>query len=71
LTERLQAFLEGGNRPLRDYDYPYLNQPSDVSEEFARQENHFFVAMGLDEFDPESATGTRDWTESSTPRRSG
>jgi alpha-D-xyloside xylohydrolase len=53
--------MKGGNRPLRDYDYPYLNQPSDVSEEFARQENHFFVAMGLDEFDPEGATGTIRW----------
>jgi alpha-D-xyloside xylohydrolase len=46
---------------LRDYDYPYLNQPSDVSEEFSRQENHFFVGMRLDEFDPENATGAIRW----------
>jgi alpha-D-xyloside xylohydrolase len=46
---------------LRNYDYSYLNQPSDVSEEFARQENHFFVGMRLDEFDPESATGAIRW----------
>jgi alpha-D-xyloside xylohydrolase len=46
---------------LRDYDYPYLNQPSDVSEEFSRQENHFFVGMRLDEFDFENATGAIRW----------
>jgi alpha-D-xyloside xylohydrolase len=46
---------------LRDYDYPYLNQPSDVSEEFSRQENHFFIGTRLDEFDPENATGAIRW----------
>ena len=46
---------------MRDYDYPYLNQPSDVSEEFSRQENHFFIGTRLDEFDPENATGAIRW----------
>jgi alpha-D-xyloside xylohydrolase len=46
---------------MRNYDHPYLNQPSDVSEEFAREENHFFVGMSLDSFDPGSATGTIRW----------
>jgi hypothetical protein len=29
--------------PMREYEADLQNQPVDVSEEFARQQNHFFV----------------------------
>jgi alpha-D-xyloside xylohydrolase len=46
---------------LRDYDHRYLNQPVDVSQEFSRQENHFFLGARLQDFDPDSASGSLLW----------
>src|ERR671916_2802619 len=37
------------------------NQPVDVSEEFARQQNHFFSGSKVLEFDPISASGRILW----------
>src|SRR5215204_4948673 len=37
------------------------NEPIDVSGEFFRQENHFFVADRLDGFDPGNASGGIRW----------
>jgi alpha-D-xyloside xylohydrolase len=37
------------------------NQPLDVSEEFARQDNHFFIGSKVSAFDPRSASGRLMW----------
>lgn len=37
------------------------NEPVDVSEEFGRQENHFFAAAKAESFDPASASGELLW----------
>jgi alpha-D-xyloside xylohydrolase len=37
------------------------NQPVDVSGEFARQDNHFFIGSEVSEFDPRSASGRILW----------
>src|SRR5215217_5555560 len=39
----------------------FQNEPVDVSEEFSKQENHFFVGDRVEEFDPESASGKMCW----------
>jgi len=39
----------------------FQNEPVDVSEEFSRQENHFFVGDRIEEFDPGSASGKICW----------
>jgi alpha-D-xyloside xylohydrolase len=46
---------------LRNYDFPYLNQPRDVSTEFAKEENAHFVASRVEDFDRGAATGTIRW----------
>lgn len=46
---------------MRDYDHPYLNQPFDISEEFSKQENHFFIGAQTATFDSEEVTGTIRW----------
>lgn len=46
---------------MRNYDFPYLNQTPDVSADFAREENAFFVASRVGGFDADSASGTIDW----------
>jgi hypothetical protein len=37
------------------------SQPVDVSGEFARQDNHFFIGSKVSEFDPRSASGRILW----------
>ena len=37
------------------------NEPVDVSEEFARQQNHFFIGSKVLDFDPRSASGKILW----------
>ena len=37
------------------------NEPVDVSEEFARQHNHFFIGSKVPELDPETASGKIHW----------
>jgi alpha-D-xyloside xylohydrolase len=46
---------------LRNYDFPYLNQPPDVSKEFGKEENAFFIASRIGDFDPGKAMGTIEW----------
>lgn len=41
---------------MRQFANAAQNQPIDVSEEFAKQENHFFIASKIEEFDRSSAT---------------
>ena len=37
------------------------NEPVDVSEEFARQQNHFFIGSKVAALDPETASGKIHW----------
>jgi alpha-D-xyloside xylohydrolase len=46
---------------LRNYDFPYLNQPRDISEEFAKEENTHFIASRAENFDATAAAGTVRW----------
>lgn len=40
---------------MSEYAVSFQNQPVDVSEEFSKQENHFFIGSRVEEFDPRSA----------------
>jgi len=46
---------------MEEYGAVLQNQPVDVSREFARQQNHFFIASKVPEFDPRSASGQILW----------
>jgi alpha-D-xyloside xylohydrolase len=46
---------------MKEYEAVLQNQPVDVSEEFARQQNHFFIGSKVLEFDPRSASGRILW----------
>jgi alpha-D-xyloside xylohydrolase len=46
---------------VREYETALQNQPVDISEEFAKQENHFFVGSKIEEFDPHAASGRMTW----------
>ena len=44
-----------------EYNVTLQNQPVDVSEEFNKQESHFFIGSKVEDFDPETATGKIKW----------
>jgi len=44
-----------------EYNVTLQNQPVDVSEEFNKQESHFFIGSKVEDFDPERATGKIKW----------
>jgi alpha-D-xyloside xylohydrolase len=46
---------------MRQFANAVQNQPIDVSEEFTKQENHFFIASKIEEFDRRSASGKIRW----------
>src|SRR5215210_5307059 len=46
---------------MRQFANAVQNQPIDVSEEFDKQENHFFIASKAEEFDRNSASGKIRW----------
>src|SRR5215204_5763630 len=46
---------------MKEYEAAFQNQPVDVSEEFTKQQNHFFVGSVLQEFDPQTASGKILW----------
>src|ERR687898_573143 len=46
---------------MGEFGVVFQNEPVDVSEEFSRQENHFFVGDRVEEFDPKSASGRLCW----------
>ena len=46
---------------MKEYEAPFQNQPVDVSEEFTKQQNHFFVGSVVQEFDPDTASGEILW----------
>jgi len=46
---------------MKEYEAAFQNQPVDVSEEFTRQRNHFFVGSVVRGFDPDTASGEVLW----------
>src|SRR5215211_7864348 len=50
-----------GGSSMKEYEAAFQNQPVDVSEEFTKQQNHFFVGSVLQEFDPQTASGEILW----------
>src|SRR5215207_1792493 len=46
---------------MRQFASAAQNQPIDVGEEFVKQENHFFIASKIEEFDSSSASGKIRW----------
>ena len=54
---------------MGEYGVVFQNEPVDVSKEFARQENHFFIGSKISEFDPLSASGKIMWKGRSLAQR--
>jgi alpha-D-xyloside xylohydrolase len=46
---------------MKEYEAVFQNQPVDVGEEFAKQQNHFFIGSRVPEFDPGTASGKILW----------
>lgn len=46
---------------MRHYANTVQNQPIDMSEEWTKQENHFFIASKIEEFDRSSLSGKIRW----------
>jgi len=46
---------------MKEYEAAFQNQPVDVSEEFTKQHNHFFVGSVVKEFDSDTASGEILW----------
>jgi alpha-D-xyloside xylohydrolase len=46
---------------MKEYEAAFQNQPVDVSEEFTKQQNHFFVGSVVQEFNPQTASGEILW----------
>ena len=46
---------------MRWFKHPVQNQPIDMSEEWAKQENHFFIPTKIQELDRHSASGKIRW----------
>src|SRR5215216_772325 len=54
---------------MGEYEATFQNQPVDISGEFSRQENHFFVGDRTESFDPASASGKILWKSHSLKQR--
>lgn len=54
---------------MAEYGSVFQNEPVDVSEEWEKQENHFFVGQRLARFDPRSASGEILWKGLSLKQR--
>jgi alpha-D-xyloside xylohydrolase len=61
--------LDGGEKNMRNRPFPVLNQPPDVSQEFARFENTFFNAARVTEFDPVTLSGALEWRRAARQTR--
>src|SRR5215203_5596055 len=46
---------------MGEYGADFQNEPVDVSEEFARQQNHYFIGSKVSALDPEAASGKILW----------
>jgi alpha-D-xyloside xylohydrolase len=54
---------------MGEFGVVFQNEPVDVSEEFSRQENHFFLGDRIEEFDPDAASGNICWKSLSLKQR--
>ena len=54
---------------MSEYAVNFQNQPVDVSEEFSKQESHFFLGSKVEEFDRPSATGKILWKSMARKQR--
>ena len=54
---------------MKEYEAALQNQPVDISEEFTKQQNHFFVGSKVPGFDPKSASGKILWKGLSLKQR--
>ena len=54
---------------MSEYAVSFQNQPPDVSEEFSKQESHFFIGWKTEEFDPRSANGKILWKSMALKQR--
>jgi len=54
---------------VSEYSVSFQNQPVDVSEEFSKQESHFFIGSNIKEFDQRSATGKIWWKSMALKQR--
>ena len=54
---------------MRQFANAVQNQPIDMSEEFAKQENHFFIASKVTELDKHSASGKIRWESHALKQR--
>jgi alpha-D-xyloside xylohydrolase len=54
---------------VKEYEATLQNQPVDISEEFTKQQNHFFVGSVVQEFNPETASGEILWRGLSLKQR--
>ena len=55
---------------MREYEANLQNQPVDVSEKFAKQQNHFFIGSKVPYLDPR-ARGGQLRAEGKSPARQG
>ena len=46
---------------MSEYAVSFQNQPPDVSEEFSKQESHFFIGWKTEEFDPRRRYSGKAW----------
>src|SRR5918998_1248738 len=54
---------------MSEYAVSFQNQPVDVSEEFSKQESHYFIGSNVEEFDQQSATGKLWWKSMALKQR--
>src|SRR5919199_2509951 len=55
--------------PISEYSVSLQNQPVDVSQEFVKQENHFFIGSSVERLDRGTATGKIRWKGMSLKQR--
>jgi alpha-D-xyloside xylohydrolase len=54
---------------VKEYEATLQNQPVDMSEEFTKQQNHFFAGSVVREFNPQTASGEILWRGLSLKQR--
>ncbi|HEX2742702.1 MAG TPA: TIM-barrel domain-containing protein, partial [Rubrobacter sp.] len=61
--------LTGRKQLMGEFGIVFQNEPVDISEEFSKQENHFFIGDRVEEFDPASGSGKICWKSLSLKQR--
>lgn len=54
---------------MGEFGIAFQNEPVDISEEFSKQENHYFIGDRVEEFDPASGSGKICWKSLSLKQR--